>query len=164
LCRGTDSNRHLPRSVRTSRGPERAPAHRGGRGGRVREGDRVCAASDWGGGDWAWGCGRAFGGGGVDCCMVCVVGRRASRPQQGGQLNGYMVMIGGWGAVTAPGPGEVLLAWMGWRGLFELLTAATVLTSIVIYLVVPERGKPVRATSNAGTLKIVFQDGRFWRM
>jgi MFS family permease len=80
------------------------------------------------------------------------------------QLNGYMVMLGGLGAVTATAPAEALLAWMGWRGLFELLTAATLLTSIVIYVVVPERGRPARATSNAGTLKIVLQDGRFWRI
>lgn len=80
------------------------------------------------------------------------------------QLNGYMVMLGGLGAVTATAPAEALLAWVGWRGLFELLTAATVLTSIVIYLVVPEPDKPIPATSRAGTLKTVFQDERFWRI
>jgi MFS family permease len=80
------------------------------------------------------------------------------------QLNGYMVMLGGLGAVTATAPAEALLAWVGWRGLFELLTAATALTSIVIYLVVPELGKTIWATSTAGTLKTVFQDGRFWRI
>lgn len=80
------------------------------------------------------------------------------------QLNGYIVTLGGLGAVTATAPAEALLAWIGWRGLFEVLTVATALTSIVIYLVVPESGKAIRATSNAGTLKTVFQDRRFWRI
>ncbi|MGY4258114.1 MFS family permease [Bradyrhizobium sp. USDA 4516] len=77
-------------------------------------------------------------------------------------LNGYMVMLGSLGAVTATAPVEHLLAWMGWRQLFEILAAATGAIAILIYVVVPERGA-VPSTARA-TLGSVFSDRRFWRM
>ncbi|RXG85025.1 MFS transporter [Bradyrhizobium zhanjiangense] len=78
-------------------------------------------------------------------------------------LNGYMVMLGSLGAVTATAPVEHLLAWMGWRQLFKILASATGLTAILIHVVVPERGI-VPSTSTATTLSDVFGDRRFWRM
>src|SRR4051812_2171997 len=56
-------------------------------------------------------------------------------------LNGYMIMWGSLGAVTATAPTEHLLAWMGWRQLFELLAAATCGTAVLIWFVVPERAE-----------------------
>lgn len=79
-------------------------------------------------------------------------------------LNGYMVMLGSLGAVTATAPAEHLLAWMGWRQLFEILAAATGITAMLIYVVVPE---PVIVPSTASipaTLRSVFGDRRFWRI
>ncbi|MGY8632097.1 MFS transporter [Bradyrhizobium sp. 14AA] len=77
-------------------------------------------------------------------------------------LNGYMVMLGSLGAVTATVPLEHLLAWMAWRQLFEVLAAATGATAILIYAIVPERGiVPSTARVNLGS---VFGDRRFWRM
>ncbi|QOG23186.1 MFS transporter [Bradyrhizobium sp. SEMIA] len=77
-------------------------------------------------------------------------------------LNGYMVMLGSLGAVTATTPVEHLLAWMGWRQLFEILAAATGATAILIYLVVPERS--VAPSTTVTTLSSVFRDRRFWRI
>jgi len=77
-------------------------------------------------------------------------------------LNGYMIMLGSLGAVTATAPVEHLLAWMGWRQLFEILAGATGATAILIYLVVPERG--VVPSTASTTLASVFSDRRFWRM
>ncbi|WFU75432.1 MFS transporter [Bradyrhizobium sp. CB2312] len=77
-------------------------------------------------------------------------------------LNGYMVMLGSLGAVTATAPVEHLLAWMGWRQFFEILAAATGAIAILIYVVVPERGA-VPSTARA-TLGSVFGDRRFWRI
>ncbi|WP_407114106.1 nitrate/nitrite transporter [Bradyrhizobium sp. LMG 9283] len=77
-------------------------------------------------------------------------------------LNGYMIMLGSLGAVTATAPVEYLLAWMGWRQLFEILAVATGATAILIYVVVPERGA-VPSTARA-TLGSVFGDRRFWRI
>ncbi|SFN38524.1 Major Facilitator Superfamily protein [Bradyrhizobium sp. Rc3b] len=77
-------------------------------------------------------------------------------------LNGYMIMLGSLGAVTATAPVEHLLAWMGWRQLFEILAAATGATAILIYVVVPERGIALSTVSTS--LSTVFSDRRFWRM
>ena len=79
-------------------------------------------------------------------------------------LNGYMIMLGSLGAVTATAPAEHLLAWIGWRQLFELLAAATCGTAVLIWFVVPERAKSSSTTSGHATLKAVFQDRRFWRI
>ncbi|WGR70305.1 MULTISPECIES: MFS transporter [unclassified Bradyrhizobium] len=77
-------------------------------------------------------------------------------------LNGYMVMLGSLGAVTATAPVEHLLAWMGWRPLFEILAAATGVTAILIYVMVPER--PIVPSTAHATLGSVFGDRRFWRI
>ncbi|MDA9408758.1 MFS transporter [Bradyrhizobium sp. CCBAU 45384] len=79
-------------------------------------------------------------------------------------LNGYMIMLGSLGAVTATAPVEYLLTWMGWRQLFEILAAATGATAALIYVVVPERGTVSSMASTPATLSSVFGDRRFWRM
>ena len=53
-------------------------------------------------------------------------------------VNGWMVMLGALGAVTATAPSEWLLAWIGWRGLFEWLAMATAVAAGAVYLLVPE--------------------------
>lgn len=79
-------------------------------------------------------------------------------------LNGYMIMLGSLGAVTATAPSEVLLDWIGWRGLFEALAAASALVAILIYLVVPERSLRPHGERKLASLKTIFADGRFWRI
>lgn len=79
-------------------------------------------------------------------------------------LNGYMVMLGSLGAVTATAPAEHLLAWMGWRQLFEILAAATGVTAMLIYVVVPDRVIVPSTASIPVTLSSVFSDRRFWRI
>jgi MFS family permease len=79
-------------------------------------------------------------------------------------LNGYMIMLGSLGAVTATAPAEHLLAWMGWRQLFEILAAATGATAVLIYIVVPERVIVPSIGSIPATLSSVFGDRRFWRI
>lgn len=81
-------------------------------------------------------------------------------------VNGCMSMCGALGAVTATAPAEQLLGWIGWRGLFELLAAATAGSAMLIYFLVPE---PVSAASPAKrstpvSLKTVYADSRFWRL
>jgi MFS family permease len=79
-------------------------------------------------------------------------------------LNGYMIMLGSLGAVSATVPAEHLLAWMGWRQLFEILAAATGATAVLIYVVVPERVVIPSIGSIPATLSSVFGDRRFWRI
>ena len=77
-------------------------------------------------------------------------------------LNGYMIMLGSLGAVTATAPVEYLLAWMGWRQLFGMLAAGTGATAVLIYVVVPERA--VVSSMARATLGSVFGNRRFWRI
>jgi hypothetical protein len=79
-------------------------------------------------------------------------------------LNGYMIMLGSLGAVTSTAPAEHLLAWIGWRQLFEILAAATGATAVLIYVVVPERVIIPSTASIPATLSAVFGDRRFWRI
>jgi MFS family permease len=78
-------------------------------------------------------------------------------------VNGYMIMLGALGAVTATAPAERLIDWTGWRGLFEILAVATAASALVIYLVVPD---PVASPKSATpvSLKTVYADSRFWRL
>lgn len=79
-------------------------------------------------------------------------------------LNGYMVMLGSLGAVTATAPAEHLLTWIGWRQLFEILAAMTGVTAVLIYVTVPERVIAPSTASIPATLRSVFGDRRFWRI
>jgi MFS family permease len=80
-------------------------------------------------------------------------------------VNGWFIMLGALGAVSATMPAEMLLAWTGWRGLFELLAALSAVAALVVYLVVPE---PAAASGGGSrkpiSLKAVYTDRRFWRV
>jgi MFS family permease len=81
-------------------------------------------------------------------------------------LNGWMVMLGALGAVTATWPAELLLTSIGWRELFGLLAALTALCAIMVHFVVLEAAPARRAASKAVSvgLKKVYVDPRFWRL
>jgi MFS family permease len=81
-------------------------------------------------------------------------------------VNGWMVMLGALGAVTATTPSEWLLAWIGWRGLFEWLAMATAAAAAAVYLLVPE-APSLPSTANSqpfAGLKEIYADPRFWRL
>ena len=78
-------------------------------------------------------------------------------------VNGYMIMLGSLGAVTATAPAEWLLGWVGWRGLFEILTFATVAIAALIYFVAPEQTVSFRRPPGV-TLKAVYSDSHFLRI
>jgi MFS family permease len=79
-------------------------------------------------------------------------------------LNGSMVMLGALGAVTATAPAEVLMDWIGWRGLFELLAGATAASAVLVYIMVPEQVAPSSKAPNPLSLKSVYANSRFWRL
>ena len=79
-------------------------------------------------------------------------------------LYGYMVMLGALGAVTATVPAETLIDWTGWRGLFELLAAATAASAMLIYTLVPERAVVLPKGSPPLSLRSVYADPHFWRL
>ena len=78
-------------------------------------------------------------------------------------LNGLMVMLGALGAVTSTWPADLLLAWIGWRELFGLFAALTLVCALAIYLVVPEAARVASRTASDG-MKKVCGDPRFWRL
>jgi MFS family permease len=81
-------------------------------------------------------------------------------------VNGYMIMLGSLGAITATAPTDWLLDWVGWRGLFEVLTVVTVTVAGLIYFVVPESelNSEKAASSQPLTLWSVYSDPRFLRI
>ena len=81
-------------------------------------------------------------------------------------VNGWMVMLGALGSVTATTPSEWLLAWIGWRGLFEWLAVATLVSAAAIYLLVPEAPPPpsIGNVRVLGGLGRIYSDPRFWRL
>lgn len=79
-------------------------------------------------------------------------------------VNGWMIMLGSLGAVTATAPTDWLLNCIGWRSLFGVLTIATLLTAALIYFVVPERRGSASSNTASGTLRSIFSDPRFWRI
>jgi MFS family permease len=78
-------------------------------------------------------------------------------------LNGLMIMLGALGAVTATSPADMLLASIGWRGLFRLFAIVTAGCAAIIYLVVPEATSVASGTVPV-SLKQVYTNPRFWRL
>jgi MFS family permease len=81
-------------------------------------------------------------------------------------VNGWMVMLGGLGAVTATTPAEWALSWIGWRDLFEWLAMAATVIAAVVYLFVPDAAPASSANDRrpfAG-LREIYADSRFWRL
>jgi predicted MFS family arabinose efflux permease len=82
-------------------------------------------------------------------------------------MNGWMIMLGSLGAVTATAPTDWLLNWIGWRSLFEVLTIGTLAVAGLIYMVVPERATDSEIVTSAQkplTLWSVYSDPRFLRV
>jgi MFS family permease len=79
-------------------------------------------------------------------------------------LNGHMLMLGALGAVTATAPAEVLMDWIGWRGLFELLAVATAASAILIYVAVPEQAVVLLKESAPLSMRSVYTNSHFWRL
>jgi hypothetical protein len=81
-------------------------------------------------------------------------------------MNGYLLMLGALGALSATSPARVLLDWSGgWRGLFVVLAAATAVCTLTIWIAVPEAAsaKPPVKEQPLPSLKTVYSDSRFWR-
>ena len=80
--------------------------------------------------------------------------------------NGWLVMLGALGAVTATAPAEVVVQALGWRGLFALLAGLSALAALLVLFAVPEptgtRAAP--AVVKGVSLWAIYRDRRFWRI
>ena len=85
--------------------------------------------------------GRALIGLGVSACLMasfkCFVDWFPK--QQIPLTNGAIMMAGGLGALTATAPIEFLLNFTDWRGIFWVFAVLTLISSFLIYFIVPER-------------------------
>jgi MFS family permease len=79
--------------------------------------------------------------------------------------NGWVMMLGALGAVTATVPAEPVVNELGWRGFFAFLAAATALSAAIIFLVVPEPTTRAAAAPLARvSLRDIYMDMRFLRL
>ncbi len=78
--------------------------------------------------------------------------------------NGWFVMVGALGAVTATQPAELLLAPLGWRGLFILLAGLTALAALLVLALVPEREAAAAKGATGVSIAAIYRDRRFWRL
>jgi MFS family permease len=86
-------------------------------------------------------------------------------PQHVPLANGWYIMLGALGAVSATGPAELLVHSLGWRGLFAVLVVASALVALLILLIVPENEQaPAAGSSSKVSFSAVFRDARFWRI
>ena len=86
-------------------------------------------------------------------------------PQRLALANGWFIMLGALGALTATGPAEIVIQSVGWRGLFAILAGLSAAAALLILIVVPERKEAsALARSTPVSLWTIYQDARFWRI
>ena len=81
-------------------------------------------------------------------------------------VNGWFVMLGALGAVTATAPAELIVLAVGWRGLFALLAAFSAVAALLVLVFVPDACSNVctAKTPQSITLCTIYTDPRFWRI
>jgi MFS family permease len=81
-------------------------------------------------------------------------------------FNGCFIMLGTLGAICATSPAAWLLAYIGWRGLLDVMAGVTAATAFIIFLVVPDSPPhiPNVPHSSSGGLRAIYGDRRFWRL
>ncbi len=86
-------------------------------------------------------------------------------PERVALANGWYIMLGALGALSATGPAEAVVQVLGWRGLFAALAVASATVAVLILLVVPERTSQTEtaAAPRIGFLAI-YLDPRFLRI
>src|SRR5687768_12460980 len=86
-------------------------------------------------------------------------------PERVALANGWYILLGALGALSATGPAEVVVQGVGWRGLFAVVAVASAGVALLILLVVPENKQAQPAGSSPkASFSTVFRDTRFWRM
>ena len=88
-------------------------------------------------------------------------------PERLALANGWFVMLGALGAVTATAPAELVVQAIGWRGLFAVLAGLSALAALLILFAVPEpTGSRLRSADwcRPSSLWAIYRDRRFWRI
>jgi MFS family permease len=86
-------------------------------------------------------------------------------PERVALVNGWYIMLGALGALSATAPAEILVQGVGWRGLFAVLAASTAAVALFILLIVPEKKPaPVAGSPPKISFFTIYRDARFWRI
>lgn len=113
---------------------------------------------------------RAIIGLGVSACLMAAFKAFSQwyPPDRQASLTGWMMTSGGLGALAATAPLEALLHLIGWRELFFVLAATTLLSAASLFFGIPE--KPAESHAPVDGLatqwrgvKTVFASPHFWR-
>ncbi|HYN13888.1 MAG TPA: MFS transporter, partial [Burkholderiales bacterium] len=82
-------------------------------------------------------------------------------------LNGLYLAVGGIGGLSATAPAEALVGPLGWRFLFFVLTALSVLAAALVFFVVPEKRLPGEGQTLRAQIAgfgVIFASLPFWRI
>jgi len=87
-------------------------------------------------------------------------------PERVALANGWYIMLGALGALSATGPAETVVQALGWRGLFTALAVASAAVALIILLVVPDRKSPMQAADARARIGFlaIYLDRRFLRI
>ena len=82
-------------------------------------------------------------------------------------MNGLYLAVGGLGGLCATAPAEWLVAAYGWRAMFSLLSAASLVAGALVFFAVPEKplpgaGQTLRA--QIAGFRVIFASRTFWRI
>jgi len=113
--------------------------------------------------------GRALIGFGVSACLMAAFKAFVLwfRREQLPLINGIQMAAGGFGALTATAPVEAALGVTDWRGIFLILSIATLAVAAAVFFVVPQK----KIEQNGDSIKEqlrgiiqVFSSLTFWRI
>ncbi|WP_296352744.1 MFS transporter [Ramlibacter sp.] len=110
---------------------------------------------------------RALTGLGLAACFMGAIKALSSwvPPQKRPSVNGYLLAVGGLGAMSATLPAQIALELFSWRGLFAGLAVLTLAPALLIHFATPPeppaQGVPRRIT--AASLLEVYRDRQFLR-
>jgi len=82
-------------------------------------------------------------------------------------LNGWLMAVGGLGALTASAPVEAALGIAGWRGVFVALAVMTLGAAALVFAIVPEKERTVASEpigQLARGLAQIYASAVFWRL
>ncbi len=113
--------------------------------------------------------GRALIGLGVSACLMASIKAFVEwfAPSRLATLNGWLLAVGGLGAMAASAPVEALLQLTGWRALFIAMAWVTVAVALLIFLIVPDRsdsGARESMRESLAGLKEVLRNAFFWKL
>jgi MFS family permease len=113
--------------------------------------------------------GRGLIGLGVSGCLMAAIKANVLwwPPEKLPLVNGIVGACGSIGALSATVPVELALHLAGWRTIFLVLAAITVVVAATTLFVVPERGASARSGGVRGQLRDmgqIYGSGYFWRI